>query len=412
MTGQSILLVGMMTEAHRHAVAVRPRPRAAERPLRPATPAAASPRTSCPRPDGFIVQRARQVLAEAVDLLERIVRRRRCSTAIADGTFGVMKRPADGGKGLDGVVERADGYVNPAIDLLEPKTARRPNPQERTVTQRPTDVPSQAPSIVRPYGDTTGDGMVQISFTLPVPARQARRGRRRCSSPRDGPGPRDASCTPRRWARTSPSSSSTAGSTTWSTSPRSRCVERGVPAAERQGDQPGHPHACCGRKLVVVGACIGTDAHTVGIDAILNVKGFAGEKGLEYYREIQVVNLGAQVAVAGARRAAPGRRTPTPSWCPRSSPRRTPTCTTPSEMAAAFREAYPTRAGMRPLLVVGGPRFDTVRRRPSSASTASSAGHHARRGRVLPGPRAAAAAGPGGGRADERQPTHRRRGSG
>ena len=53
-----------------------------------------------------------------------------------------------------------------------------------------------------------------------------------------------------------------------------------------------------GRKLVVVGACIGTDAHTVGIDAILNVKGHAGEKGLEYYREIRVVNLGAQVEVA------------------------------------------------------------------------------------------------------------------
>ena len=53
-----------------------------------------------------------------------------------------------------------------------------------------------------------------------------------------------------------------------------------------------------GRKLVVVGACIGTDAHTVGIDAILNVKGHAGEKGLEYYREIRVVNLGSQVSVA------------------------------------------------------------------------------------------------------------------
>jgi hypothetical protein len=47
----------------------------------------------------------------------------------------------------------------------------------------------------------------------------------------------------------------------------------------------------------LLGACIGTDAHTVGIDAILNVKGFAGEKGLEYYRELKVVNLGAQVSV-------------------------------------------------------------------------------------------------------------------
>ena len=56
------------------------------------------------------------------------------------------------------------------------------------------------------------------------------------------------------------------------------------------------------RKLVVVGACIGTDAHTVGIDAILNIKGFAGEKGLEYYRELKVVNLGAQVLGPRARR--------------------------------------------------------------------------------------------------------------
>lgn len=24
-------------------------------------------------------------------------------------------------------------------------------------------------TVVRPYGDTTGDGMVQVSFTLPVP---------------------------------------------------------------------------------------------------------------------------------------------------------------------------------------------------------------------------------------------------
>src|SRR5262249_53890183 len=51
------------------------------------------------------------------------------------------------------------------------------------------------------------------------------------------------------------------------------------------------------RKLAVVGACIGTDAHTVGIDAILNLKGIAGEKGLESYGEFRVVNMGAQVTV-------------------------------------------------------------------------------------------------------------------
>lgn len=49
------------------------------------------------------------------------------------------------------------------------------------------------------------------------------------------------------------------------------------------------------RKMVVVGACIETDAHTVGIDAIMNMKGFNGHKGLESYHEIRAVNMGAQV---------------------------------------------------------------------------------------------------------------------
>ena len=39
--------------------------------------------------------------------------------AIADGTFGLMKRPADAGKGLDGVVRKESGYLNPASDILE-----------------------------------------------------------------------------------------------------------------------------------------------------------------------------------------------------------------------------------------------------------------------------------------------------
>ena len=50
-----------------------------------------------------------------------------------------------------------------------------------------------------------------------------------------------------------------------------------------------------GRKLVVMGACTGYDAHTVGIDAIMNMKGFAGDYGLERYQWIDARNLGAQV---------------------------------------------------------------------------------------------------------------------
>ncbi|HEY2366391.1 MAG TPA: cobalamin-dependent protein, partial [Polyangiaceae bacterium] len=39
----------------------------------------------------------------------------------------------------------------------------------------------------------------------------------------------------------------------------------------------------------------GSDAHTVGIDAILNYKGYAGDKGLESYKGFDAYNLGAQV---------------------------------------------------------------------------------------------------------------------
>ncbi|RLL84375.1 dioxygenase [Mesotoga sp. H07pep.5.4] len=49
------------------------------------------------------------------------------------------------------------------------------------------------------------------------------------------------------------------------------------------------------RRIVVVGASTGTDAHTVGIDAIMNMKGFAGHYGLERYRNIDAYNLGSQV---------------------------------------------------------------------------------------------------------------------
>jgi len=49
------------------------------------------------------------------------------------------------------------------------------------------------------------------------------------------------------------------------------------------------------RKVIVLGASTGTDAHTVGIDAIMNMKGFAGHYGLERYEMIEAYNLGSQI---------------------------------------------------------------------------------------------------------------------
>lgn len=49
------------------------------------------------------------------------------------------------------------------------------------------------------------------------------------------------------------------------------------------------------RDVVIVGASTGTDAHTVGIDAIMNMKGFHGHFGLERYEGIEAINMGSQV---------------------------------------------------------------------------------------------------------------------
>ncbi|MFZ0185527.1 MAG: lysine 5,6-aminomutase subunit alpha [Streptosporangiaceae bacterium] len=117
MTDQSILLIGMMTEGI-HTPFLSDRDLALEN-VRYVRRAAGQLGASFrPEPDGFVAQRARQVLGESVDLL-RTIGSQGLLTAIAEGTFGVTKRPADGGRGLDGVVQRAEGYFNPASDLLE-----------------------------------------------------------------------------------------------------------------------------------------------------------------------------------------------------------------------------------------------------------------------------------------------------
>jgi beta-lysine 5,6-aminomutase alpha subunit len=124
LTGQSILLVGMMTEA-----VVTPwlsdRDLALQNVRYVLDAAGRLGEDFHPAPDGFIAQRARQVLEEATGLLQEIAEDSDAAgdppllAAIADGTFGLMKRPADGGRGLDGVAAKAEGYANPALDALE-----------------------------------------------------------------------------------------------------------------------------------------------------------------------------------------------------------------------------------------------------------------------------------------------------
>jgi beta-lysine 5,6-aminomutase alpha subunit len=117
LTDQSILLIGMMTEGI-HTPFLSDRDLALENVRYVLRAAGRLGENFRPPLGGFVERRAQQVLAESVDLLRRITAEGLLS-AIADGTFGVTRRPADGGRGLAGVIERAEGYFNPAGEFLE-----------------------------------------------------------------------------------------------------------------------------------------------------------------------------------------------------------------------------------------------------------------------------------------------------
>jgi beta-lysine 5,6-aminomutase alpha subunit len=70
------------------------------------------------REDGKIATRAREVFGRAMELLEEC-RRDGLVAAIGRGHFGDVKRSETGGKGLEGVIEKAPDYFNPFLELLE-----------------------------------------------------------------------------------------------------------------------------------------------------------------------------------------------------------------------------------------------------------------------------------------------------
>lgn len=155
------------------------------------------------------------------------------------------------------------------------------------------DHTTQAPRWIRPYGDTHDDGRVQLSFTLPVALDEnAKEAARRLAL---AMGLKEPAVSHAENMGQGFSLYVVYGqvehrvdlSTIQVSKPEFEVLDKDTVdrlIAERMQ-----------RKMVVLGACIETDAHTVGIDAIMNMKGFNGHKGLESYREIRALNLGAQV---------------------------------------------------------------------------------------------------------------------
>ncbi|HOJ38443.1 MAG TPA: OAM dimerization domain-containing protein [Ignavibacteriales bacterium] len=146
--------------------------------------------------------------------------------------------------------------------------------------------------IIKPYGDTSNDGAVQLSFTLPVPD---------CAKSTEAAfqfvkklGFEEAQI-----VYSAPLSENFTfyvayGRTQVGIDYDNIEVEEVEPSMDYY-EINDYIEKNIGRKIIVVGACTGTDAHTVGIDAIMNMKGYDGHYGLERYKYFEAYNLGAQI---------------------------------------------------------------------------------------------------------------------
>ena len=116
LTGQKIHLLGMMTEAI-HTPFMSDRALSIENARYVFNTMKDLGAEMTFKPDGIMAHRADEVLTKAADLLEKIEQDGLFAT-LEHGTFADIKRMRDGGKGLGGVVLRAEGYYNPFLTLL------------------------------------------------------------------------------------------------------------------------------------------------------------------------------------------------------------------------------------------------------------------------------------------------------
>ncbi len=150
-----------------------------------------------------------------------------------------------------------------------------------------------AAHLIRAYGDRRDDGAVQLSFTLPVPVSEKAKEAARLFCEKLG-------LTDIKVASAEAVADNYTFFIVYAHTPVAIDYSQ-VDAPEVVVKKLGFDELNAlieekiGRRLVVLGACTGTDTHTVGIDAILNMKGYAGDYGLERYPWFDAYNLGSQV---------------------------------------------------------------------------------------------------------------------
>jgi beta-lysine 5,6-aminomutase beta subunit len=206
--------------------------------------------------------------------------------------------------------------------------------------------------LLRPYGDRRDDGVIQLSFTLPVPLSE--RAKEAAAQLARSLGLKEVKVAAAERAADNYTFfivyAHTDQVVDFSLVDAPEVVARKLgfdelnQTIERELE----------RKVVVVGACTGTDTHTVGIDAILNMKGYAGDYGLERYPGFEAWNLGSQVPNDELVRQAIARRADAVLVSQVVTQR-----DVHKENSRQFIEAA-KKAGLpgKVLLLLGGPRVD------------------------------------------------------
>ena len=146
---------------------------------------------------------------------------------------------------------------------------------------------------IKPYGDTLNDGKVQLSFTLPVSmSDEAIEAAKQLMYKMGFDNPQVVFYKELTEGYTFFNCYGSCSHSVDFTKIHVQKVESSTMSMDETDD---FIKENIGRKIVVVGASTGSDAHTVGIDAIMNMKGYAGHYGLERYEMIEAYNMGSQV---------------------------------------------------------------------------------------------------------------------
>jgi beta-lysine 5,6-aminomutase beta subunit len=149
------------------------------------------------------------------------------------------------------------------------------------------------PKRVKPYGDTMNDGKVQLSFTLPIKADEVAAEAAKLYAMKMGL--EEPNVVHMADLGVGYSFFVVYGSCVHTIDITEIKVTKVESNVMSMAEIDEYIKNNIGRKIVVIGASTGTDAHTVGIDAIMNMKGYAGHYGLERYEMIEAHNLGSQV---------------------------------------------------------------------------------------------------------------------